>query len=418
MFRVMKTLTTLLATSALAYSGWVHAQTIPHLDLEMSGAEYAPYLEQSFGVDSVRRAGELDPILQFGQKNLQWLIRINAHRGQLPALSFSRAETQQGIPPEAPRIYNASIVQQKYAELVAQLPQPMKAVLVDGQPLTDALPVDEAVYLDFGLKVDRVYQLAARWLTMEPYLMQLSMRKKQDLRGYYFLSKTENLQAKLQGFAALAEGEKTEFKNWLTGLCFNSDARSNCDRLLATAIQNRAVWGFYQRYVAAGLRLWNSYFTMPEGRSDVTWNSREPNLMTVPFAQPPTPVLQDFLRVNIEDEWKFGNWRLALNFIPTSNPNTTHLEFEAGATPHVNGIAGNIITMDANAPLSEYDVQWTIRHEYGHVLGFPDCYIEFYDSESRTIINYQLDISNLMCSRRGHLKETHFNELRRLYYRP
>jgi hypothetical protein len=152
----MKTLTTLLVTSALAYSGWVHAQAIPHLDLEMSGAEYAPYLEQSFGVDSLRRAGELDPILQFGQKNLQWLIRINAHRGQLPTLSFSRAETQQGIPPESPRIYNASIVQQKYAELVAQLPQTMKAVLVDGQPLTDTLPVEEAVYLDFGLKVDRV----------------------------------------------------------------------------------------------------------------------------------------------------------------------------------------------------------------------------------------------------------------------
>jgi len=52
--------------------------------------------------------------------------------------------------------------------------------------------------------------------------------------------------------------------------------------------------------------------------------------------------------------------------------------FEPGVTPHVNGIGGRIITMDANAPLDDYDVSWTIRHEYGHVLGFPDCYVEFY----------------------------------------
>ncbi len=56
-------------------------------------------------------------------------------------------------------------------------------------------------------------------------------------------------------------------------------------------------------------------------------------------------------------------------------------------------------------------VRRVIRHEYGHVLGFPDCYVEFYDSEAKAIINYQIDTTNLMCSRRGKLQEKHFLEL-------
>ena len=73
--------------------------------------------------------------------------------------------------------------------------------------------------------------------------------------------------------------------------------------------------------------------------------------------------------------------------------------------------------MDANAPLTEYDVKWTIRHEYGHVLGFPDCYLEFWDKELKAIVSYQLDTSDLMCSRRGHLKQRHFDALRDAYFR-
>jgi hypothetical protein len=91
--------------------------------------------------------------------------------------------------------------------------------------------------------------------------------------------------------------------------------------------------------------------------------------------------------------------------------------WEEGATPHVDNAPGTTITMDANSPLSEYDVQWTIRHEYGHVLGFPDCYEEFYDEEAEAFVSYQLDVTNLMCSRRGKLKQVHYDELKRAYYK-
>ena len=95
---------------------------------------------------------------------------------------------------------------------------------------------------------------------------------------------------------------------------------------------------------------------------------------------------------------------------------TAHIVFKEGVTANVNGLAGNTITMDKNTPLSEYDMQWTIRHEFGHVLGFRDCYIEFYDSRVKQMISYQLDITNLMCSRRGKLQESHYLEMKKNYF--
>ncbi|MBC7427666.1 MAG: hypothetical protein H7336_03580 [Bacteriovorax sp.] len=41
-----------------------------------------------------------------------------------------------------------------------------------------------------------------------------------------------------------------------------------------------------------------------------------------------------------------------------------------------------------------------IAHEFGHVLGFPDCYTEFYDTEKKSLIYYEIskENTNIMCS--------------------
>ncbi len=41
-----------------------------------------------------------------------------------------------------------------------------------------------------------------------------------------------------------------------------------------------------------------------------------------------------------------------------------------------------------------------LSHEFGHVLGFPDCYTEFFDNKSNELIYYEIDKNNtnIMCS--------------------
>ncbi len=41
-----------------------------------------------------------------------------------------------------------------------------------------------------------------------------------------------------------------------------------------------------------------------------------------------------------------------------------------------------------------------LAHEFGHVLGFPDCYIEFFDDKKKELVYYEIskNYSNIMCS--------------------
>lgn len=45
-------------------------------------------------------------------------------------------------------------------------------------------------------------------------------------------------------------------------------------------------------------------------------------------------------------------------------------------------------------PYSYADV---VAHEFGHILGFVDCYLEFYEDDNKTIVSYPLDPNNIMC---------------------
>jgi hypothetical protein len=237
----------------------------------------------------------------------------------------------------------------------------------------------------------------------------------------------------------LSADRKAELSGWLVGECRNIEGVTDtpadpdkpdtpvdanlCQTKLNTAIQrNGNPWSFHQTYVGQAAAHWDSYFDIPAHRSDVTWTGSNPGVFSIPFRDPGREDVKNWLRDNIQDEWKWqtdeGPWQLTLAFQPGgSDSEITHVKFEAGATPHVNGIAGNEITMDGNRNIGEYTSRWTIRHEYGHVLGFPDCYLEFYDSAAGEMIQYQLDITNLMCSRKGHLQQRHYDELKRVYFK-
>jgi hypothetical protein len=361
----------------------------------------------------------LDAIVSLGERNLAWLGHINSLRPANDKLSLTSKDTQRGIPIDKPSEYNPTLIQQKLVDLKPKIPAAMQAVLFGGGAFTDTPPVAVDDYLTASRELDRVYQSALRWRMMSSWLGYLAEQRHNDLRGWYFLSRLEGRADKLKNFSHQDAALQAQLRGWLTSLCYNSDEGDSidaCAARVAGKIQDGGdLEAYYQSLAPAAAAIYQQYFTIPDGvaRPEIRFEDGGRPRLVAPFTDPGNDDVRRFLQDNIQDEWRFQSWHLELPF--DTRGDLPRVEFLPGVTPHANQLGGDTITMNATQPLTEYDAQWTIRHEYGHILGFPDCYVEFYESERNVIVNYQFDVDNLMCSRRGHIQETHVNELKRAY---
>ncbi len=387
------------------------------LDLPIggSGTEYRPY---SADLMSDASKDPLQKLLAIGTRNLDWLDFINSQRDPEHLLELSTPSTTRAYPIEAPAIYSRTIILNEWEQLVGELPELIHDVLIDSAAFTADLGMTDEEFLQHVRLVDRIYQTTSRWLLMEPSLDYYKTLAAKDLRAYYFLKKEPDLLQKLAAWSILDEPTRSRLSGWLRAQCQKRSSAQTCKNELQQTIDGTgSAQDFYTRYEPTNRSEWEGYFKIGAYRDDITWSSAQPEIMSIPFRNPNRDDVLDWLKTNIEDEFHQGLWQLKLNFKTSNDPTMTHVVFQPGATPHVNGIGGNIITMDANRNIKEYLARWTIRHEYGHVLGLRDCYLEFYDSSLEAMVNYQLDITNLMCSRRGHFLDTHFEELKKAYYR-
>jgi len=354
--------------------------------------------------------------IKLGERNMAWLEHMNSFRPEGKEIQLTKPGDLKGIPIEDPKKYSPKTITEDFKTTYAEMPAEMAKILYSSLPFTNDTPIAEEDYITWAKKVDRNYQTAVRWTLMEPYMSYLSLRRAEDLRGYYFLNKkTSNVESTLRSIDTLPAEQKAQIVEWLTQMCQNGEGLSSfCETRVEEAIQRKAAFEFYLRYLGDGETIWNGYFSLENPRPEIQWLASKPNVMTIPFADPNNAKILDFLKFNIEDEFKWDLWNLKLNFVAQT---PIHVEFEPGVTPHVNAAGGDTITMDANAPLTEWDVQWTIRHEFGHVLGFVDCYLEFYDPKEEAIVTYQLDIDHLMCARSGRMQKSIYDTLKHYYYK-
>ncbi|MGE0762520.1 MAG: hypothetical protein AB7N80_04505 [Bdellovibrionales bacterium] len=403
----------------LTWSTFATAQQLPeppHLDLEASSQELLQVLAtqnhfQIFGERPRARSPELDLILDAGQRNLDWLRHINSFRKD--PLQFTKPGDLRGIPITKPKLYSETIVHQDFLKLQERMMPLMKEVLLQKKDYTQNPPEPLELYIELGRKMDVVYQTALRWIMMEPYLPWMKTRRQRDIRGYYFLSRLPNLEATLSGFDSLPSEEKKQIEAWLSMICYNTEEDDQiCNSLVQSSTQNKTLVALYRRYESGAASIYDDFFQLQNPRRELTWAPN--NEAKIDIFNNQSREQTDFLKKNLEDEWRWQNWRLTIGF----NPNAmVKVHWQPGITPHVDGLGGGNVYMDSQAPLTEWDVQWTIRHEFGHVFGLPDCYIEFYSEPEQAMVTYQIDIDDLMCSRAGKINQRLYDEMKRAYQR-
>ncbi|MDP7320989.1 MAG: hypothetical protein QF441_10295 [Bacteriovoracaceae bacterium] len=388
----------------------------PHLPLDLSFSEYQKIYQNLPREKSKDKQTEVDFAIEAGQKMSDWIKLINSNRSADQAIRLTSKESQSnGIPIESPKKYGPKTIKADYQDLVAHMPKELAKVILFGEELTTQPPLKDDDFIFWCRKVSLLYQTAVRWTTMKGWLGYYAQRKKEDVRGFYTLKKRKNLDAQLKNYENLEEKDKFILKESLIGICLNSSvAKYKCELTFFEAVQLNKLVEYKNRYWSRAQTNWEGFFKISNPRDDVSWVESSPGVMQVVFKDPKDEEIASWLKQNVEDEfnWREKNWSMELNFI-SGNYQTAYIEFKKNVTPHVKG--GNKIVMDANTQLEEYGVKWTIRHEFGHILRLPDCYHEFYDEEEKVMVNYQIDVSDLMCSRAGQMNERIFKELKRVY---
>ena len=386
-----------------------------HLDPQMTSKEY----QQQLLLDTTPAPTiEIGNALTMGDRLMKWMNKVNQSRKETGAATVALTSKEQyqssgGIPIEKPSVMSAELLRTKMAELLKTMPQAMQDVLSGSDDLpVDFVGMDDATFIKNAKTMNSLYQTAARLKLLTPYMAWYTKAQYRDVRGYWYLEKEKITADTLRDMTTIDAAKIDDVRLALVRICLNSQTSlAKCKSGLKESESSADVASYYEKYIDGAKAMWTGFFDMPASgvRKDLSWVD---NHLNVPFNQTGERI-QNYLKVNIEDEFKFGDWKLLLNF--GNFPGSAELKYETGVTPHVNGVGGNIITMDENESIEEWSSQWTIRHEFGHVLGFPDCYHEFFDEEKGVFVNYQLDVKDLMCSRAGRMNERIFKQLEKNY---
>lgn len=357
---------------------------------------------------------KLKPVTDTGTLALKWINMVNEHRDLQNRLNLADTTTKNPVPPESPKYSSTELILSKYNERIAALPPEMRPYILENKQLTETPPISDELFLKHIRDLNGSYQNAVRWIGQQQWLDYYVQNEMYDIRGFYFFKKELNLENRLKDFANLDAETQEKFTSWLVSMCHNSEIeKPECLTELKKEIKKNQVLGFYNLYFTKSEKVYNEFFEVMPKRSDLTWNN-DKSLITQQFVLPTLEKVATWLKTNIEEEWKATGFQLLLNFVP-KNDFSPFIEFEKGVTPHVSGPTWNIITMDPDYSLDDYTTQWTIRHEFGHVLGFPDCYLEFFDTDRNEMAYYTIEPDNLMCAWGGKLQPSHIEQLKKAY---
>ena len=356
----------------------------------------------------------LQPVLDAGVRSLEWLNKINATRDTANRLNLADTTTKNPVPPESPKVSSTDLILTQFEKRKTAAPASIFSVIFENANLTENPPIPDADFLKIIRGFNSSYQGALRWLGHQPWLDYYEKNATYDIRGYYFFNKNPDLVLALKEEPALTNTQKQNAIEWLVSMCKNSEIKyDECLQEVNTAVTTNTLSQVYNKYLAKSESTYNDFFKVNPLREDLKWNINK-TVITQDFITPNLQKVSDWFKTNVEEEWKLSGFQLMINFVQ-QNDFSPFLEFVKGVTPHVSGDTWNKITMDPDYSLEDYDTQWTIRHEFGHVLGFPDCYLEFYNKESKEMIYYTIEPDNLMCAWGGSLKPKYVDELKREY---
>lgn len=311
-----------------------------------------------------------------------------------------------------PLVFSPKIIAEELQKLQAQMSPALKEAIFSSNGQYDLSRISEVDIIRFGPKISGLYDLALRYELLIQNKSIYAKKSNKDVRGFYYLFTKKINDVSLNGFSQLSVKDQNDIKSALIGICRNSDVKaSSCKKEVENAAKRNTLASVYKKYYNNAVLVWNSYFQIPDyaKRKDITFRN---GILELPFKLPENKQTHDFV-LEIEKFWNNTQFSIHLDMQDESNiPNISFLE---NSVAHVDRLGGNNIVMNKSINMNLDHNKKVLSHEFGHVLGLPDCYIEFYDENQEAFVNYQLNKTDFMCSTAGKLTPRIIEELKRVY---
>lgn len=219
----------------------------------------------------------------------------------------------------------------------------------------------------------------------------------------YILDEWDTLEAR---FLPLAEMVKSN----LMSVCQHL-LKPNCGETIEQELNNGngyQYWANLKAQYRSGR--YDTFFAIVETKKDfVCRNTRRETLilMDIYFGSEITANMRELLKRDLIEyvapRWsRAGKLKFVFNFPESEKQGQSRLQIHWSTVPisYVPDQQRNLMYLDPAMARNDKTSarRMVMAHEFGHVLGYRDCYVEFYESESDQFVFYQVDSRNIMCS--------------------
>lgn len=266
-------------------------------------------------------------------------------------------------------------------------------------------------------KIFRLSILADRFEFLKCQQAELSLRKERDLRAYLNIKdqcqKNGNSNCDEEVIKGFFDISPLNLKDSVERMCQSFFDEFHCaaekqivsdKKQLARLTMQYLEWTQKEKFEPMFKIKKNNFFYCNQ-------NSRVELPIKFNIISPlSVPGLKEDLGLAVKEMWKSDKFEIK---VEENARNIVNVVLINSGVSHV--INQDLRTIYLDQRLDRFQMGKVFAHEFGHVLGFPDCYIEFFDNLTSEIIYFELKDkkSNIMCSIKNNSKvpEDYFSQI-------